>query len=77
MDENLYKEVVVFMIQGLKLSVLVVVRASFEVTVSGRWLALELSHCLSYLEKAGFKVRDIVADNHSANVSAGQHSCEY
>ena len=69
MDKSLYKGVVVFMIQGLKKTVPVVVRAS-EVTVSGQWLASELSYCLSSLENAGFKVRAIVGDNHSANVSA-------
>ena len=69
-DESLYKGVVVFMIQGLKKTVPVVVRASPEVTVSGQWLASELSYCLSSLENAGFKVRGIVTDNHSANASA-------
>ena len=67
---NLYKGVVVFMVQGLKQSVPVVVRASPETTLSGKWLAEEFSECMSGLIQAGFTVRGIVTDNHSANVAA-------
>ena len=41
-DENLYKGIVVFMIQGLKHTVPLVVKASPEVSVSGQWLASNL-----------------------------------
>ena len=67
---NLYKGVVVFMIHGLKSSVPIVVKAVPEVTVNGQWLAEEISNCISNLADAGFRVRGIVTDNHSANVAA-------
>ena len=71
-DENLYKGIVVFMIQGLKHTVPLVVKAS-EVSVSGQWLASNLSDCIESLGNAGFNVCGIVTDNHSANVSAFNH----
>ena len=72
-DENLYKGIVVFMIQGLKHTVPLVVKASPEVSVSGQWLASNLSDCIESFGNAGFNVRGIVTDNHSANVSAFNH----
>ena len=65
--KNFYKGIVVFMIQGLKESVPIVVKASPEVTLTGQWLADEVSHCITSLGQVGFKVRGIVADNHSSN----------
>ena len=67
---NLYKGVVVFMIHGLKSSVPIVVKAVPEVTVNGQWLAEEISNCISNLAAAGFRIRGIVTDYHSANVAA-------
>ena len=58
------------MIHGLKSSVPIVVKAVPEVTVNGQWLAEEISNCISNLADAGFRVRGIVTDNHSANVAA-------
>ena len=58
------------MIQGLKESVLIVVKASPEVTLTGQWLVDEVSDCITSLGQVGFKVRGIVADNHFTNVSA-------
>ena len=58
------------MIQGLKESVPIVVKASPEVTLTGQWLADEVSDCITSLGQVGFKVRGIVADNHSTNVYA-------
>ena len=58
------------MIQGLKESVPIVVKASLEVTLTGQWLADEVSDCITSLGQVGFKVRGIVADNHCTNVSA-------
>ena len=69
-NENFYKGIVVFMIQGLKESVSIVVQASPEVTLTGQWLADEISDCITSLGQVGFKVRGIVADNHFTNVSA-------
>ena len=67
---NLYKSVVVFMIHGLKSLVPIVVKAVPEVMVNGQWLSEEIFNCISNLADTGFRVRGIVADNHSANVAA-------
>ena len=56
--------------QGLKESVPIVVKASPEVTLTGQWLADKVSDCITSLGQVGFKVKGIVADNHSNNVSA-------
>ena len=66
----MYKGVVVLMLQGLKQSVPVVVKACPETEISGRWLAEKLSECVTDLCKSGFQVRGIVSDNHAANVSS-------
>ena len=63
-DGNMYKSVVVFMLQGLKQSVPVVVKACPETEISGRWLAEKLSECVTDLCKSG-----IMSDNYAANVS--------
>ena len=67
---NPSKGVVVFMIHGLKSSVPIVVKALLEVTVNGQWLAEEISNCIFNLAAAGFRIRGIVTDYHSANVAA-------
>ena len=41
--------IVVFMIQGLKESVPIVAKASPEVTLTGQWLADEVSDCITSL----------------------------
>ena len=48
-DGNMYKGVVVFMLQGLKQSVPVVVTACPETEISGRWLAEKLSECHQFV----------------------------
>jgi len=71
-EDNLYNKgvMVLFKIEGLKQAVSVVVKATPEVTVSGQWLAAELSDCISSLGNAYFQVHGIVTDNHSTNVTA-------
>ena len=69
-DGALYKGVVVFMIVGLKKSIPIVVKATPEKSVHGDWVAKEMVCCVETLSKAGFNVRAIVTDNHSANVRA-------
>ena len=69
-DGNMYKGVVVFMLQGLKQYVPVVLKAYPETEISGGWLAEKLSECVTDLCKSGFQVRGIVSDNCAANVSS-------
>ena len=54
-NKNFYKCIVVFMIQGLKKSVPIVVKASPEVTLTGQSLADEVSDCIMYLLLTFFK----------------------
>lgn len=67
---NLYKGIVVMMIQGLKKSIPIVVKALPEIEIKGSWLADELSECILALSSSGFNVRAVVSDNHSTNVKA-------
>ena len=46
-NENFYKGIVVFIIQGLKESVPIVVKASNEVTLTVQWLADKVSDCIT------------------------------
>ena len=67
---NLYKGMVVFMIQKLKQSIPVVIKACPEVTIKGEWLANEVDDCIQQLSQQSFNVRAVVTDSHSCNVSA-------
>ena len=69
-DGNLYKGIVVFMVCGLKKTLPIVVKASPETKLNGTWMSEQLEECVCTLAEAGFKVRAIVTDNHSANVAA-------
>ena len=39
-------------------------------SIKGHWISEELLQCLQDLREAGFSVRGVVTDNHSANVAA-------
>ena len=67
---DLYKGIVVFMVVGLKESIPYVVQAVPEVTFGGKWLKEKIDTNLANLMEAGFCVRGVVTDNHSANVNA-------
>ena len=45
-------------------------QANPEVTFNGQWLAEKISNNIDSLIAIGLSVRDIVTDNHSANVNA-------
>ena len=47
-----------------------VIKASPLITVNGEWLANQLIQCITDLINAGFQLRGVVTDNHSANVSS-------
>ena len=68
----LYKGIMVFMISGLKETVPSVVKVCPEVTITGNWLSREIISCIAQVSNAGFTIRAVVADNHSANVNAFQ-----
>ena len=71
-DENgeLYKGIVLFLVEGLQKSVQYVVQAIPEVKLTGEWLSQKVSSCLTLLGEAGFVTRAVCADNHSTNVNA-------
>ena len=69
-DGTLYKGVVCFMIVGLKESVPIVIKAIPEVTIAGEWLKDEMLKSIEDLLALGFRVRAVVSDDHSSNVSA-------
>ena len=69
-QENLYKGIVVFMIQGIKQSIPIVVKGCPEVTIKSDWLAEEIAYCIQQLSLYGFSVRAVISDNHLCNVSA-------
>ena len=70
-DENneLYKGLVCFMIDGMKESVPYVIKSIPEIKINGGWLKEQILDCLNTLKSCGFNVRGIVCDNHSSNVS--------
>ena len=69
-EGDFYKGTCVFVIQGLKKSVPVVVKGYPITTLNGKWLANAIASCIFALDNSGFKVRAIVTDNHAANVNA-------
>ena len=71
-DENgdLYKGIIGFMIAELKESVPYVIQAIPEVTFTGKWLCEKIAENIKTLSEAGFRVRAVVSDNHSTNVTA-------
>ena len=69
-EGNLYKGAIVFMIQGIKKSFPLVIKACPETSLNGHWLAEKMLGYISSLSSIGFSVRAIVTDNHTSNVSA-------
>ena len=70
-DKNeLYKGVVSFMVAGLKESVSYVLKAVPETKIDANFLREHILDCLRILKDGDFKVRAIVCDDHSSNVSA-------
>ena len=61
-QENLYKGIVVFMIQGIKQSIPIVVKGCPEVSMKNDWLAEEIADCIQQLFLHGFNVRAVISD---------------
>ena len=69
-DGNLHKGVFVLMIVGLKENLQFVIKACPETEINGELVSREIWDVVGNLAKAGFNVKGICMDNHSANVSA-------
>ena len=67
---DFYNGILVFMVVGLKQSVPYVIKACPKTSLSGRWLTDEIEESLSTLSDAGLRIRAIITDNHSTNVTA-------
>ena len=65
---NLYKEMFVFMVVGLKESITFVVQIILEVTFNGQWLAEKISDNIDNLIEIGLCVQVIVVDSISYQV---------
>ena len=71
-EGDFYKGIIVFMIQGVKNSVPVVVTVCPITALNGKWLANKMASCISALANSGFKVQAIVTNNYAANVNASK-----
>ena len=69
-EGSMYKGIVGFMIVSLKESIPYMIKSLPEVQIKGEWLKEEIIKAIELLHSIGFKVRCVVADNHSTNVSA-------
>ena len=69
-EGNLYKGVMTFMINSLKKSIPLVVKAIPEIKIEGKWLSEHIDNCITSLSSVGFNVCAVISDNHSTNVSA-------
>ena len=69
-SNNAYKDIMVFMICGLKTLIPIIVKAFPHIFLNEEWVASHMADCISILSESGFKVRAIVTDNHSSNVNA-------
>ena len=69
-EGDFYEGITVYMIEGLKNSVPVIVKGCPITALYGKWLANEMASCISALVNSGFKVRAIMTDDHAAIVNA-------
>ena len=68
-DGELYKGVVIFQIVGIQKNIPVVIKVKPETKITGKWLKSEMEESIGTLNKMGFRVRGVLADNYSSNVS--------
>ena len=69
-EGELYKDIVCFMIAGMKESIPYVIKSSPETNIDTNWLKTELLDSLEIIPRnCGFRVRAIVCDNHPSDVS--------
>ena len=71
-ENELYKGVVSFLVVGLKQNVSYMVKSVPETKIDGKFLKEGILESIRILEDCDFRVRAVVSDDHSANVSAFQ-----
>ena len=74
---ELYKDIVCFMIVGLKESIPYVIKSLAETNIDPIWLKTELLDSLKILSNCGFQVSAIVCDNRPSNVSSFKKLLEH
>ena len=67
---NLFKEIMTFMIVGVRKNVPFVVKAVPESKIEGKWLYGQIIESIQSLHEIGFHVRAVISDNHPSKVSA-------
>ena len=67
---TLYRELLSFMIVGLKENVSYIIKSVPEWNTDGKWIKKQILDSLKTSKNCGFRIRAIVSDNHSANVLA-------
>ena len=68
-EGNLFKGVIIFMINILKQSIPFVIKAIPEVKIVSLWLSEQIDECIHTLNKTGFNIVTVISNNHSTNVS--------
>ena len=69
-NDNLFKEIMTFMIVGVRKNVPFVVKAVPESKIEGKWLSGQIIETIQSLHEISFHVRAVILDNHPSNVSA-------
>ena len=62
-DGIFYKGIFTFMIVSLKKSIPVVIKSVPETKLKGEWISEHIDECINALQKCGFQVRGVIADN--------------
>ena len=69
-NNELYKGLLSFMIEGLKENVPYIIKFVPERNIDGKWIKEQILGSLKTLKIYGFRVRATISDNHSVNVLA-------
>ena len=68
--ENFVKELCVLYDNWIEKQLPYIINTVPETKIEREWIRNEILHCLQVLQDLGFKVRGVVCDDHSSNVSA-------
>ena len=69
-EGNLYKGVMIFMINSLEKSIHFAIKAIPEIKIEGKCLSEHIDNWITSLNSVGFNIFAVISDNHSINVLA-------
>ena len=69
-ERNLYKGVIIFMINRLKKFIPFVIKNIPDIKIEGKWLSEHIDNCITSFNSVEYNVCAIISDNHSTNVLA-------